>query len=110
MLFDTFTLFSNVNTGTSTAYPANGYDRIAINIRWAPSTSQGTLVLESSPTSDYTGTWNSVKTYNFINDAAGAAAGDSFDIGGDQFYRARFSADTDKNPTVSLTRSKIGLF
>lgn len=109
MLSDSFTLFSTVTTGTSTAYPVGGYDRIAIGIQWYASTSAGQIVLEWSQTPDYTGTWANMGTYNVINDAAGAQAGESFDWSGDRWVRARFAtnATSNKPPTVILSRAKL---
>lgn len=111
MLSDHFTLFSTVVTGTSTAYPVHAFDRIAISIQWYASTLAGQIVLEYAHTPSYTGTWKNIGTYNFINDAAGAQDGESFDWSGDVWVRARFAtnATADCPPNVQLSRAKIGL-
>lgn len=111
MLSDHITLFSTVVTGTSTAIPVGGFDRIAIGIQWYASTLAGQIVLEWAHTPDYAGTWANMGTYNFINDAAGAQAGESFDWSGDVWVRARFATNATVAcpPNVLLSRAKLGL-
>lgn len=59
-----YTALSAVTTGTSVVYALNNKDTVGLQVAWASGVTAGVIVVETAPTQDYAGTWETQITLN----------------------------------------------
>lgn len=107
---DSVTLFSGHTTGTSDAVPIQQFRSIGGTVAFATDVTAGTVIFETAPTKDYSGTWVEAFTIAFGDTAAAApkAIGQAINVAAN-FARARFtvnaSGGASPSAVVTLNRS-----